>query len=646
MNQEIDNKKQKARLALIMKTSKLRLWFYDPTTRHCCYLSEAGDYEREYNPADFALFFHRDDLDRMRSLVFAICEGRQDTGKVNVRSRAEEKSDCRYYEMSFSVMSRGVDGLPTSLMAIQHDVTEEYRRQQKINQLLVRYHTIFNSSLLDMLYYDKNGVLTDLNERACKSFNVKSREQVLDGSFLLKNNPFYSQIPQNEMTNTLTGSIIDFSEFGLPEYRLEEFGLEGKMYYESTINTIRNQQGELEGVYMSGRDISEMVNSYHRQQAGIRQLQQGTESIQQYISNIDYALSVSGVQLVNYYPHSYTFELINRETKKRMRMSQLRCIRLATLRFRRTVNSALNRMDHLTKRGIMQAIEIEIRDKKGRQIWLLFNMVPMLNEKGEVDRYFGTYRDITDMVATEQQLAVETKKAQETELLKQAFLTNMSYEIRTPLNNIIGYAGLFTSDHDESDEPFFIDQIRNSTNELLLVVNDVLYISRLEANMEEYKREAVDFASAFEGYCRNGLSTIKPGVQSVIVQPYNRLVVDIDASHVSMIIQRLCNLSCMVTDSGSITVSYEYHRGELIILFEDTGHGFPEEVAAHVLDQHFARREDGGLIGSGLDLPIVQLLTKQMGGTIEIQSDYGKGTSVWVSIPCTASVIEKKRNLE
>jgi len=643
MNQEIDNKKQKARLALIMKTSKLRLWFYDPTTRHFCYLSEAGDYEREYNPADFALFFHRDDLDRMRSLIFAICEGRQDTGKVNVRSRAEEKSDCRYYEMSFSVMSRGIDGLPTSLMAIQHDVTEEHQRQQKINQLLVRYHTIFNSSLLDMLYYDKNGVLTDLNERACKSFNVKSREQVLDGSFLLKNNPFYSQIPLNELTNTLTGSIIDFSEFGLPEYRLEEFGLEGKMYYESTINTIRNQQGELEGVYMSGHDVSEMVNSYHRLQDSLKQLQQGIDSIRQYIANIDYALSVSGVQLVNYYPHSYTFELINRETKKRMRMSQLRCIRLATMRFRRTVNSVLNRMDHLTKRGIMQAIEIEIRDKKGRQIWLLFNMVPMLNEKGEVERYFGTYRDITDMVATEQQLAVETKKAQETELLKQAFLTNMSYEIRTPLNNIIGYAGLFTSDHDESDEPFFIEQIRQSTGELLLVVNDILFISRLEANMEEYKREAVDFAPAFEGYCRNGLSTIRPGVQPVIVQPYNRLVVDIDASHVSMIIQRLCGLSCLMTDSGSITVSYEYHRGELTIRFEDTGNGFPEEVVAHVQDQHFVRREDGGLIGSGLDIPIVQLLAKQMGGTVEIQSDYGKGTSVWVSIPCTASVIERKR---
>ena len=643
MNQDVDNKKQKARLALIMKTSKLRLWFYDPTTRHFCYLSEAGDYEREYNPADFALFFHRDDVDMMRTTVFAICEGKMDTAKLSVRSRAKRESDCRHYEISFSVMSRGDDGLPTSLMAIQHDVTEEYQRQQKISQLLARYHTIFNSSLLDMLYNDKNGVLTDINERARMAFNVKSREQVLDGSFLLKNNPFYSQIPLNEMTNTLTDSIIDFRDFCLPEYRLEEFGLKGKMYYESTINPIRNEQGGLEGVYMSGHDISEMVNSYHRLQDGLKQLQQGTDSIRQYIANIDYALSVSGVQLVNYYPHSYTFELINREANKNLRMSQLRCIRLATPRFRRTVNSALNRMDHLTKRGIVQAIEIELRDKKGRQIWLLFNMVPMLNEKGEVERYFGTYRDITDMVEMEQRLAVETKKAQETELLKQAFLTNMSYEIRTPLNNIIGYAGLFTGNHNESDEPFFIDQIKNSTNELLLVVNDVLYISRLEANMEEYKKENVDFAFAFEGYCQNGLSGIQPGVLPVIVQPYNKLVVDIDGDHVSKIIRRLCNLSSLVTTHGSITVSYEYHRGELTIRFEDTGPGFTAEMAPHIFD-HFTRREDGGLIGSGLDLSIVQLLVKQMGGTIEMQSDYGKGTSVWVSIPCTASVIERKRN--
>jgi signal transduction histidine kinase len=641
MTKDMDSKRQKARLALILKTGRLRLWFFYPATRHYCYLSETGDYEREYNPAEFCQQYHRDEIERLSSIIYDICDGKQVTAKMSLRSRAKNESDCRYYEVSISVASRDAQGMPTSLMGIQHDVTEEYRRKEKIRQLLVRYHTIFNSSLLSMLFYDKNGVLTDINERACKDFNVKSREQVLDGSFLLENNPFYSQIPLDKMENSLTGSIIDFNDYQEEKYRLEELKLSGKMYYESTINPIRNEQGELEGVYMAGRDVSEMVNSYHRQQEGVKLLQQATESIWQYINNIDYALSVSGVQLVNYYPKAYTFEILNRETHSNLHMSQLRCIRLATPRFRRTVNSVLNRMDHLTKHGISQAIETEIRDKKGRQIWLLFNMVPMLDDNGEVERYFGTYRDITDTVETEQQLAVETQKAQETELLKQTFLTNMSYEIRTPLNIILGYAGLFTGEHDEKDEPVFMEQIKHSTQELLRLVNDVLYLSRLEAHMEDYRKEIVDLAQTFDGQCQIGMTDIRPGVEVFINQPYNSLVVNIDMNHVSMIIHRLCALACQSTSDGSITAGCEYHRGELTIRIEDTGMGFTEEELSHLFE-HFARNAKGDIIGSGLDWPIIQLLTQQMGGSIDVQSDYGKGTSVWVSLPCTASVLKRK----
>ena len=645
MTNQIDSKKQKARLALILKTGRLRLWFYYPATRHYRYLSEAGEFGPEFNPSEFGQAFHPTDLEVLRSLVFDICDGKQDSGKVKLRSRAEKESECKHYEESITVISRDENGLPTALMGIQHDVTDEYRQQEKIKKLLIRYQTIFNSSLLDNLYYDSKGVLREINERACETFNLKSREQVLDGSFLLKNNPFFNQLQFDQREDSYTGSIIDFDKLTEERYRNEEIGLTGKMYYESAINPIRNEEGKLEGVYMSGRDITEMVNSFHRLQKSVEKLQKGTDSIRQYIANIDYALSVSGVQLVNYYPHSYTFELINRETNSKLHMSQLRCIRLATMPFRRTVNSVLNRMDHLTRRGIEQAIEIEIRDKKGRQIWLLFNMVPMFDAEGRVERYFGTYRDITDMVETEKQLAIETKKAQETELLKQTFLTNMSYEIRTPLNNIVGYAGLFTGDHNANDEPFFMEQIKRSTGELLLLVNDILYISRLEANMEEYTKEPTDFAGAFEALCLAGLSAIKPEVQPIIVQTYNRLVVDIDMKHVTELIQRMCSMSCLLTSQGSIQVSYEYHRGELTFRFEDTGKGVTEEMMSHIFD-HFTRDEKGELIGSGLDLAIAQLLAHQMGGTIDIQSDYGKGTSAWVSIPCTAFVIEKKRNLE
>lgn len=643
MKNDLDDMKQKARLALILRTGRLRLWFFFPSTRQYCFLSETGEYERYYNPAEFARLFHRDDLDQMRTILFDICDGKQDSGKTTIRSRADKESDCRHYEMSLSAVRSDENGLPSLIMCIQHDVTEEYRRQENARQLLMRYQTIFNSSLLDMMYYDKNGVLRDINERGCTAFNVPSREYVTDGSFFLANNPFYNQLSLADMENTLTSSIVDFNALKDKVFRTEEFGLNRKMYYESTINPIRDSEGRLEGVYMAGHDISEMVESFHRQQESVRKLEQGTESIRQYIANINYALSVSHVQMVNYYPHAYTFEIINSETHNKLRMSQLRCIRLATPRFRRIVNSVLNRMDHLTKHLITQTIETEIRDKKGRQIWLLFNMVPMLDAEGKVERYFGMFRDITNMVETEQRLAAETKKAQETELLKQAFLTNMSYEIRTPLNTILGYAGLFTGEHDVKDEPFFVDQIKHNTNELLRLVNDVLYISRLDANMEEYKKEEVDFSMAFEGMCQVGFTAIKPGVQPIIIQSYNSLVVDIDLQHVGMIVQRLCALSCMMTDHGTISIYYEYRRGELSISVEDTGMGISTEDMPRIFD-HFSRTSKGEIIGSGLDLPIVQLLTKQMGGSIDIQSEYGKGTSVFVYIPCTATVNEKKRN--
>ena len=232
MATDTDNKKQKARLALILRTGRLRIWFYYPATRHYCYLSETGDYEREYNPSEFAKKFYPEDLEKMRSIIFDICDGKQDSAKVTLRSSAKKESECNHYEVSISVVSRGDNGLPTSLMGIQHDVTEEYRRQEKIRQLLLRYHTIFNSSLLDNLYYDKNGVLREINERAIKGFNVKSREQVLDGTFLLKNNPFYNQLPLANIENTYAGSIIDYDKLTEERYRTKEIGLKGKMYYE------------------------------------------------------------------------------------------------------------------------------------------------------------------------------------------------------------------------------------------------------------------------------------------------------------------------------------------------------------------------------------------------------------------------------
>lgn len=636
-------KEQNAHLALVLQAGRLRIWKYLPATRHYLFLSEEGTMEQRYNPIDFQQFFERDDFERLRTAIFDICEGKQNSAVLTLVSNAKDDAFLRHYEMTVSVDRRDSRGRVTSILGIQHDVTDEYRRLETVNQLLLRYHTVFSTSLVDMLYYDNKGVLQDINERACQAFGVPNREYVLNNKFLLKNNPFFGDVNLETMDNTRTSCIVDFGDYIDPVYHIDELGLaDKKMYYESTINPIRDADGNLEGVYMAGRDITEMVVSYHRQKEGAEKLRKVNEDIRQYISNINYALRISDIRMVNYYPKSFTLEMSDNITQSQMKLSQLRCIRLATPRFRRTVSSVLNRMDHLSPYNIQVNIETEIRDKKGRQIWLLFNLVPMVDADGKVERYFGMCRNMTDMVETENRLAVETKKAQETELLKQSFLSNMSYEIRTPLNNVVGFAGLFNSPHDEADEPAFVEQIKTNSNNMLTLVNDVMLLSSLDANMVEYRKDDIDFAQIFASHCQMGWSNANPQIKTIIDNPYESLVVNIDMEHVGKVIEKLCWLSALTLKEGYAKARYEYRRGELLITIEDTGDGIPEEGMAHIFDR-FVHNIDNHLLGTGLDLPIVQAIVRQMGGTIEIESKLHQGTTAWVSIPCEAKNIERRR---
>ncbi|MBO7590789.1 MAG: PAS domain-containing sensor histidine kinase [Prevotella sp.] len=639
----VRQKEQNAHLALVLFAGRLRIWKYLPATRHYLFLSEEGSMEQRYNPIDFAQFFDRDDFETLRSTIFDICEGKRNSAVVTLVSNAKDDAFLRHYEVTVSVDRRDVNGHVTSILGIQHDVTEEYRRLESVNQLLLRYHTVFNSSLIDVVYYDGQGVLRDINERACKAFGVSDRNFVLQNEFLLKNNPIFADVDIETMNNIRTSSIVNFQNYEDPIYHLDEFGLTNKkMYYDSTINPIRDANGKLVGVYMAGRDITEMVVSYHRQKEGAEKLGKVNESIQNYISNINYALRITNIRIVNYYPKSFTLEMSDDITQSQMRLSQLRCIRLATPRFRRTVSSVLNRMDHLSPYNINVNIETEIRDKKGRQIWLLFNMVPMLDANGKVERYYGLCREMTDMVEMENRLVVETKKAQETELLKQSFLSNMSYEIRTPLNNVVGFAGLFNAPHDEADEPAFVEQIKTNSNNMLTLVNDVMLLSSLDANMVEYRKEFIDFAQVFASHCQMGWSNASPQVKTIIDNPYDSLVINIDEEHLGKVIQKLCWMSALTLKEGFAKARCEYRRGELLITIEDTGDGIPEEGMAHLFDR-FVHTLDDQLLGTGLDLPIVQALVRQMGGTIELDSKLHKGTTAWVSIPCEVQSVERRR---
>ena len=639
------SKNQTNRLAIILQTGKLSLWTYKIDERCYYSISETGDYTKEYIPIDFAQFFDRDDFELMRKAIFDISNEKTESKTLRIKGAPNAEGGQNSYDVNISVVERDDKGRAKTLLGVQHDVTDTLKREQEVSQLLMRYHTVFNSALSDMIYYDKDGRLSDINDKACKSFSTDDKRGLLFSNLRIQDNPIvFDSIDLSRPDDIRTTAILGVDKLEDQGYHLNSSDHKNKFYYESSITPVINAEGNLEGIYVSGRNVTEMVESFHRQQEGVNQLRIVHKNIQDYIQNINYALRVSDVRLVNYYPDTYTFEISSNVNQSQLCLSQVRCIRLASPQFRKNVSILLNRMDHRNTMLIEQAIQIDIHDRQGRPIWLLFNMVPVY-VNGKVERYFGMCRNITEMIETERRLAVETKKAQETEKLKQAFLTNMSYEIRTPLNTVVGFAELFEAEHDPADEPVFVEQIKKNSNQLLNLVNDILFLSRLDANMIESLRSETDFALFFESSCQLGLSNAKPEVKTIIENDYEHLIVTIDLENVGKMIQRACALASAYTQKGTIRCKYEYWHNELIIVIEDTGVGIDAEKLPNIFNR-FNRNSDTQKYGTGLDMPIIQALANMMGGDIEAQSEKGKGTTARITIPCEATLVEKKRNEE
>lgn len=636
---------QNMRLSTIMQTGRMQMWIYDTLTRHYRFISEDGTVIKEYNPIDFAKFFNRDDFEEMRSSIFDICENKRLTSTVNLRNTEDDEEYRKYYIIHLSIGEKDDKGQITQVVGVQRDNTVEEKKKKNTNKLMMRYHTVFNSSLVDMFYYDKNGLLTDLNDTACTSFGIPDKESLIKEKHYFKENVFFNNLDFKKANHIYMSSIIDMEEYDSSRFWTTKSGETGKVYYEASVNSAINDKGELEGVYIAGRNISEMVNSFHKQQKGAQELKKVTQHIQEYIDNINYALRISGVQLVDYHPKTYTLTISNTIDKTQMKLSQLRCIRLAMPQYRRTASSVLNRMDHLTPHTIEQTIETEIRDEKKRQIALMFNMVPIRDKHDIIEHYFGLCRNMTDMLETERLLAIETQKAQEAEMLKESFLTNMSYEIRTPLNSVLGFAELFELEHDENDETVFVEEIKHNSNILLRLINDILYLSRVDADMVDFKHDDFDFAEYFNSYCQMGWSGLNPEVMTSIENPYEHLVINGDIEHLGKAIQMLCEASSYSTHHGTVRAKYEYIREELVITIEDTGSGIDSETLPKAFDR-FVRNKDEQLFGTGLDLPIIKALVNKMGGSLEIASESGKGTTVWIFLPCQAKVIEKKSNID
>ena len=639
-----DTERMNTQLAMILESSKTQTWTFDVNKKTFTKFSEHGQKETVYIPIDFSQFYDREDFLSMRKIIQDICNWESRFGSLTVKSAPDKEADGKQhiYNVTISILRYDQRNKPTILLGTQQDITEDQEKATKNRNLALMYHTVFNTSLIDMIYFDANGVIQEINDKACESLMVKDKQALLDSKITLADMPALKGVDFNTLDKMYSSTYTKVKDIKNPMGEFEE-GQEG-VYYEQNVTSIHDHEGALSGVVLAGKNITEMVLSQHRQMEAAKQLQETTKAIEAYIRNINYSLKVSDVRLMNYDPDTHMMEVSSDLKQAQYRLTQVRALSLIKPEERRRARGLLTRMDNRRKGVITITLETLLRDDFGRNIFLNFNLMPITNKEGEVTHYFGMCRNETEMTYTEMQLQEESAKAQETEQLKNSFLLNMSYELRTPLNAVIGFAGLYNGEHSEEDEPVFAEEIKKNTGTLLQLINDILFISRLDAHMIEHNYQMSDFALLFEGWCYMGWSNISPNVKTIVDNPYNQLVVNIDQTNLAMVIEKICTMTAMHTIEGTIRAKYEYRHGELMITIEDTGPGLSAEALSKVFDR-FVHDESVERQGTGLDMPIVKELVEQMNGTIEIQSEEGKGMAFYISIPCEMASFDKKTEI-
>lgn len=306
--------------------------------------------------------------------------------------------------------------------------------------------------------------------------------------------------------------------------------------------------------------------------------------------------------------------------------------------------------DRKTLARIAQAIT-EIRpvsaevlnySKEGHEYWVEININPIIcPDSGECTYFLATERDITERKTAETQLMRAMHKAEMATKAKSEFLANMSHELRTPMNGILGLAEIVQGLELSDDVRECVDAIHSSGMNLLSIVNDILDLSKIEAEELEIEKYPFRIKEALKNI--KDVTTLSAARKNLNFDVNINLDVPEwlmgDGKRIQQVIFNLVGNAIKFTEKGGVSLAVDWKdkndKSCLMIQVQDTGIGIPDEFHQHLFNK-FSQADTSisrKFGGTGLGLAITKYLVEMMGGTIGFTSKVNHGTIFYISIP-------------
>ncbi len=624
------NDRSNKRLALIMETSHVRIWTYEVATRTFTWRNENGQAAYTYTAEEFAHRYHPEDFQRLTNALQLLAEkppvkSKEEEEEITLNIKAKDTEDGDAEERDFiivlSVLRRDKRGNATFILGTKKDVTEQTLHQRQEEDSIQRYWAIFNMPMMGVIYFTHDGDMININEKACQMFRCNHDD-------ILAQHPSYKDFLQldevdidnaNNLTTTKT-----YPEKGL-SVNLKFLPVDSGNVDEKNLLVVCH-------------DITTWQEKIKEKGLLAEEVKAANEELRLYFARIDALLHDGNIRMANYSPDSHTLTIFNGTQTVQHALTQTRCMTLVDEKVQKKAMHIISDMDSRTDKKMRFDIRTTLYVHGDYPLHLLFSFIPIHGSEGEVTEYFGLCQDITLQKSTDYKLLQEANKVQEVENTKTSFINNMVQEIRTPMDTIVKTAEDLCPQLESGKNCSHCDVILQHSTYLLHLIDNILYLSRLEAHMIEIDEKPIDFVDTFTTYCVPGRLN-NSNVTFTTESPYDQLVVNIDAQKIGNVIERVVENAIQHTRNGFIRARYDYIGRQLMISIEDTGDGIPQRE----LEQLNAQTANDARTSSGLGIPICKELLAQMGGHLEINSEEGLGTTVWIIIPCQATTIKRKK---